>query len=171
MNNEDWEQFKKTVSPLKNQKRQILKQHKTFKTNQKEKLDKDIELMDIKVSESWGALEKNILRKIQRGKLRVSNSLDLHGSNISDSKKLVFDFVNNNFQNDKRILLIITGKGKRMFVEDKWKGTGILKTKIPIWLTSLALSKKIIWFDHAPSNMGGEGAFIVYLKKLKNKFG
>ena len=44
MNNEDWEQFKKTVSPLKNQKRQILKQHKTFKTNQKEKLDKDIEL-------------------------------------------------------------------------------------------------------------------------------
>ena len=56
MNNEDWEQFKKTVSPLKNQKRQILKQHKTFKTNQKEKLDKDIELMDIKVSESWGIL-------------------------------------------------------------------------------------------------------------------
>ena len=29
-----------------------------------------------------------------------------------------------------------------------------------------SLSKKIIWFDHAPSNMGGEGAFLVYLKKL-----
>ena len=38
--------------------------------------------------------------------------------------------------------------------------------KIPVWLTSMALSKKIIWFDHAPPNMGGEGAFLVYLKKL-----
>ena len=166
MNNEEWEQFKKTVSPLKNQTRQIPKQNKTFKTNQKEKTDKDFELMDVRVLEGWGVLEKNILRKIQKGKLKVSASLDLHGNNIPESKKLVYDFVNYNSQNDKRVLLIITGKGKRLFVEDEGKGTGILKTKIPIWLTSLALSKKIVWFVHAPSNMGGEGAFIVYLKKL-----
>ena len=166
MNNEDWEQFKKTVSPLKNQTQHIRKQRKPLKINQKEKTDKDFDLMDIKVSESWGNLEKNILKKIQKGKLKVSASLDLHGSNISDSKKLVYNFVNYNFQNNKRILLIITGKGKRIFVEDEWKGNGILKTKIPIWLTSLALSKKIVWFDRAPINMGGEGAFIVYLKKL-----
>ena len=166
MNNEDWEQFKKTVSPLKVQKRTLLKQQKPLKTNQTKSTNKDFELMDIKVSESWGTLEKNILRKIQKGKLKVSASLDLHGSNISDSKKLVYDFVNYNSLNDKRILLIITGKGKRLFVKDEWKGTGILKTKIPVWLTSLALSKKIVWFDYAPANMGGEGAFIVYLKKL-----
>ena len=166
MSNEDWEQFKKTVIPLKNQTRHIRKQHKSFKTNQKKKTDNEFELMDIKVSEGWGVLEKNILRKIQKGKLKISATLDLHGSNISDSKKLVYDFVNYNSQNNKRILLIITGKGKRLFIEDEWKGTGILKTKIPIWLTSLALSKKIVWFDHAPLNMGGEGAFIIYLKKL-----
>jgi len=166
MSNDDWEQFKKTVSPLKNQTRQIRKQHKTLKINQKEKTDKDFELMDIRVSEGWGVIEKNILRKIQKGKLKVSASLDLHGSNILDSKKLVYNFVNYSFQKNKRILLIITGKGKRLFVEDEWKGTGILKTKIPFWLTSLALSKKIVWFDHAPLNMGGEGAFIIYLKKI-----
>ena len=166
MNNEEWEQFKKTVSPLKNQTRQIRKQREKLKINEKMEPEKGLELMDIKVSKEWGAIEKNILKKIQKGKLKISASLDLHGSNISDSKKLVYDFVNYNSQNDKRVLLIITGKGKRLFVEDEWKGTGILKTKIPIWLTSLALSKKIVWFDHAPSNMGGEGAFIVYLKKL-----
>ena len=166
MNNEEWEQFKKTVSPLKNQTRQIRKQRKALKTNEKLEPNTGLELMDIKVSESWGSIETNVLKKIQKGKLKVSASLDLHGSNISDSKKLVYDFVNYNSQKDKRILLIITGKGKRLFVEDEWRGTGILKTKIPIWLTSLALSKKIVWFDHAPLNMGGEGAFIVYLKKL-----
>ena len=166
MNNEEWEQFKKTVSPLKNQTRQIRKQRKALNTNEKLEANTGLELMDIKVSESWGSIETNVLKKIQKGKLKVSASLDLHGSNISDSKKLVYDFVNYNSQKDKRILLIITGKGKRLFVEDEWRGTGILKTKIPIWLTSLALSKKIVWFDHAPLNMGGEGAFIVYLKKL-----
>ena len=166
MNSEDWEQFKKTVSPLKNQKRQVRKKCKALKTYEKLEEDKGLELMDVKVSDTWGAIEINVLKKIQKGKLKVSASLDLHGSNISDSKKLVYDFVNYNSQKDKRILLIITGKGKRLFVEDEWRGTGILKTKIPIWLTSLALSKKIVWFDHAPLNMGGEGAFIVYLKKL-----
>ena len=166
MNNEEWEQFKKTVSPLKNQTRQIRKQREKLKINEKMEPEKGLELMDIKVSKEWGAIEKNILKKIQKGKLKVSASLDLHGNNIPESKKLVYDFVNYNSQKDKRILLIITGKGKRLFIEDEWKGTGILKTKIPIWLTSLALSKKIVWFDHAPSNMGGEGAFIVYLKKL-----
>ena len=82
MSNGDWEQFKKTVSPLKNQTQHIRKQRKPLKINQKEKTDKDFDLMDIKVSESWGNLEKNILRKIQKGKLKVSASLDLHGSNI-----------------------------------------------------------------------------------------
>ena len=110
--------------------------------------------MDIKVSESWGTLEKNILRKIQKKRIRISASLDLHGNNISDSKKMVYDFVNYNSQNNKRLLLIITGKGKRLFVEDRWKGTGVLKEKIPIWLSSMALSKKIVWFDHAPVEYG-----------------
>ena len=68
--------------------------------------------MDIKVSESWGTLEKNILRKIQKKRIRISASLDLHGNNISDSKKMVYDFVNYNSHNNKRLLLIITGKGK-----------------------------------------------------------
>ena len=166
MNDKDWEHFKKTVNPLKDQKKIIRKQYKTLEATEKENTNKDIELMDIKVSESRGTLEKNILRKIQKKKIRISASLDLHGSNIKDSKKMVFDFVNYNSHNDKRLLLIITGKGKRLFVEDRWKGTGILKEKIPIWLSSLALSKKIVWFDHAPSNMGGEGAFLVYLKKI-----
>ena len=108
MNNEEWEQFKKTVSPLKNQTRQIRKQRKALKTNEKLEANTGLELMDIKVSESWGSIETNVLKKIQKGKLKVSASLDLHGSNISDSKKLVYDFVNYNSQKDKRILLIIT---------------------------------------------------------------
>ena len=61
MNNKDWEHFKKTVNPLKDQKKIIRKQYKTLETTKKENTSEDIDLMDIKVSESWGALEKNTL--------------------------------------------------------------------------------------------------------------
>ena len=54
MNNKDWEHFKKTVNPLKDQKKIIRKQNKTLETTKKENTNKDIDLMDIKVSESWG---------------------------------------------------------------------------------------------------------------------
>ena len=66
MNNKDWEHFKKTVNPLKDQEKIIRKQHKTLETTKMENTNKDIDLMDIKVSESWGALEKNILRNLEK---------------------------------------------------------------------------------------------------------
>ena len=48
-----------------------------------------------------------------------------------------------------------------------WKGTGILNRKIPDWLNSKALFDKIVWFDYAPQEKGGKGAYLVYLKKLR----
>ena len=82
MNDNDWEHFKKTVNPLKDQKKIIRKQHKTSEKTNIENTNNDIDLMDIKVSESWGALEKNILRKIQKKRIRISASLDLHGLSL-----------------------------------------------------------------------------------------
>jgi DNA-nicking Smr family endonuclease len=64
------------------------------------------------------------------------------------------------------LILIISGKGRRLSVTDGWKGVGKLKKKIPDWLTSVSLAGKILWFDYAPPEKGGEGAFLVYLKKL-----
>ena len=166
MNNDDWDLFKKTVNPLKNRRKFHLQTKIKPKASVETRKNEDLELIDIVVTRDWGNLEKNILKKIQKGKIKVSASLDLHGSNLKDSKKLVFDFINNNYEKQNRLLLLITGKGKRVFLDDQWKGIGKLKNQIPLWLNSLALSQKIIWFDHAPAEKGGEGAFLIYLKKL-----
>ena len=42
MNNKDWEHFKKTVNPLKDQKKIIRKQHKTLETIKKKTLTKTL---------------------------------------------------------------------------------------------------------------------------------
>ena len=168
MNKDDWELFKKTVEPLRNRKKlsfQTKTKTKLVDERKNKKNKEDIELIDIVVSDDWGNLEKNILKNIQKGKIKISSTLDLHGFNLEDSKKLVFNFINNNYNLQNRLLLLITGKGKRVFIDNKWKSIGKLKEQIPLWLNSLALSQKIIWFDYAPAEKGGEGAFLIYLKK------
>ncbi len=168
MNSDEWDIFKKSVKPIKVNKRLLLSPKGLVESvGKKDDSTQEIENLDIKVTEKWGDLEKNILKKINRGKIRISAKLDLHGFTLNEAKKLVLEFINFNFENSNRLVLIISGKGKRLSVEDGWKGVGKLRSSVPDWLNSLALNKKIIWFDHAPPDKGGKGAYLVYLKKLK----
>ena len=121
------------------------------------------------LSSEWGNLEKNTHKKILKNQIKISNKLDLHGRSVEESKIAVFKFITNNFETQNRLLLIICGKGKRLGVTHGWQGTGILNKKIPDWLNSKALFNKVLWFDYARPDQGGKGAYIVYLKKLKNE--
>ena len=122
-------------------------------------------------SEAIRQLDKNILRKIKKGNLIIEESLDLHGYTLEESKEKVVKFIEKNFNNKKRFLLIITGKGRRLGVSEGWRGEGKLKENVPHWLSSVYLSKYVLWFDKATSDKGGDGALMVYLKKSKNEFG
>ena len=169
MNDTDWEIFKDSVKPIK--KKTKLKQAKkklTPKFNFSQKKENNPDLDHI-VTNNWGVLEKNIHRKILRNQIKISNRLDLHGSSVEESKSKVCDFITNSYKNQYRLVLIICGKGKRLEVSEGWKGTGILNKKVPDWLNSKALNKKIVWFDYAQPENGGKGAYLIYLKKSKNE--
>ena len=114
-------------------------------------------------------LEKNTLKKIKRGRLKIESRLDLHGFTVEESKEKVFNFILSNYKSKKRLLLLITGKGQRLSVSEGWRGTGKLKENVPLWLKSVQLSKYILWFDSANRENGGEGALMIYLKKSKNE--
>ncbi|MBS91934.1 MAG: hypothetical protein CMM95_02635 [Rickettsiales bacterium] len=166
MNEDDWEAFKKEVEPLKDSK--IIRKH--FKSKSEsiinfQKNENEPELGLEKVSKE--NLEKNTLKKIKRGKIRIDSVLDLHGSTLEESKKQVIKFIEQNYNNQRRLLLIITGKGERSSVDYGWKGKGKLKENVPKWLNSEFLSNKILWFDKATPDKGGDGALLVYLKKIK----
>ena len=88
---------------------------------------------------------------------------------MEESKEKVVEFILKNYKNKKRLLLIITGKGRRLTVSEGWRGTGKLKKNVPMWLKSVQLSKYILWFDSASPENGGEGALMIYLKKSKNE--
>jgi len=169
MTEHDWEEFKKKVTPL-GKKKQLLKKNKEKiilkNLEHKEKFETDFIYIE---NEEKKLIEKNTLKKIKRGKLKIESKLDLHGFTIEESKEKVIDFILRNYKCKKRLLLLITGKGKRLSVSEGWRGTGKLKENVPLWLKSVQLSKYILWFDIANPENGGEGALMVYLKKSKNE--
>ena len=167
-NDKDWENYIKTVKPIKKTgilMPNSLKEKNRFQIEKDE--DNDMSLLDIlsekKVNNS--EIDKNLLKNIKKGRMKINAVLDLHGKKVKESKSKVFYFIKNNFEANNRLVLIITGKGKRLGVEEGWRGDGVLKKLLPDWLNSISLSKYIVWFDIAPKDLGGEGALIIYIKK------
>ena len=169
MNDKDWEEFKKKVIPLEKKNNQLKKNYEkiTLKKAEQEKKPETNFFYD--ENEEKSLLEKNTLKKIKKGKFKIQSKLDLHGFTLEESKEKVVEFIFKNYKYKKRLLLIITGKGKRLTVSEGWRGTGKLKKNVPMWLKSVQLSKYILWFDSASPENGGEGALMIYLKKSKNE--
>ena len=171
MTNDEWEVFKKEVKPIKNSG--VIKKSIVKKTFEKKKIiekanQRTFDFIDLEDNDQKNfQMDKNTIRKIKSGKIRISSILDLHSFTLKESKEKVIKFIEKNFLYGNRLNLIITGKGKRLSVSDGWKGDGKLKKNVPIWLSSTYLSKYILWFDIASPEKGGNGALFVYLKKAK----
>ena len=174
MSDKEWEIFKEKVQPIKasGKVKYVRKKSATKSVQERKVIKKSFNEINLEEqSEAIKQLDKNILRKIKKGNLIIEESLDLHGYTLEESKEKVVKFIEKNYKNKKRFLLIITGKGRRLGVSEGWRGEGKLKKNVPHWLGSVYLSKYILWFDKATSDKGGDGALMVYLKKSKNKFG
>ena len=171
MTNDEWENFKKYVKPIKTSG--IIKsssKNNAIKINQtkKFKVSKNFNHIDLEDNpQRTFQIDKNIIKRIKKGKIDISTILDLHGCTVNESKEKVAKFIEKNFFLRNRLVLIITGKGKSISVSDGWKADGKLKKNVPIWLCSTYLSKFVLWFDTATPEKGGSGALFVYLKKTK----
>jgi len=167
--NEDWENFKKNVTPIIKKKilGKVTKKTSFNKKNTSNKaqiIEHDL-LNEAKNKPNY--LDKNLIKKIKNGKIKIDGKLDLHGYSSSESKHLIVEFIEKNFSLQKRLLLIITGKGERILSDHGWENTGKLKNNVPKWLNSNYLSKYVLWYDNAPQNKGGEGALFVFLRKIR----
>ena len=169
--NKEWEEYIKTVTPIKKNGGLHFDKSSNIETLSKESQTKiNDQILEIEIlkeeTETDFAIDKNLLRNIKRGKIKINSTLDLHGVRVPEAKFLVYKFIKDNYELKSRLLLIITGKGLRLGVENGWRGKGVLKDLLPNWLKSILLAQYIMWFDIAPIQKGGSGAYLIYLKKL-----
>ena len=146
-----WELFTKNLNKSsKSKKNKINLKTKKSKNNTKE-------LQELRLGEKV-ALSKKNFRDFNKGNVFIENKLDLHGFNQLEAKNLLEDFINQSVENGKRLILIITGKGK--------DGEGIIKKNIISWLNVKNLRNKILAVNHASKKHGGSGAIYVLLRKF-----
>ena len=106
--------------------------------------------------------------RMTRGKLRPEARLDLHGMTLAAAHPVLTGFILNAAAEGKRLVLVITGKGK-----DRDDGgpiptrTGVLRHQVPLWLRSGPMASAVLDIAPAHQRHGGGGAFYVYLRRRR----
>ncbi len=97
--------------------------------------------------------------------------LDLHGYSLDEANVKVKNCINEFYEKGQRNIKIITGKGSRSKnTKDPYQSNSlsILKNSVPEFIkNNRKLMDKVLQINQAQPNDGGEGAFYLLLKKIK----
>ncbi len=100
-----------------------------------------------------------IARRLHRGVFSVQDYIDLHGLVVKDAKEAFDEFLEQSLIWDKRMLLVIHGRGLSSPAEP------VLKIKVKEWLTTGPWRKWVMAFASARACDGGAGATYVLLRQ------
>lgn len=103
-------------------------------------------------------LSVNRLRQLKRGAVRLDLQLDLHGLTRDEALASLAAFVTGAYNRGQKAVLVITGKGNRS------PGEPVLQGAVAGWLRERGKGM-VAEFAPAPREMGGSGAFVVFLKE------
>lgn len=105
-------------------------------------------------------------KRMSRGKVQPEARIDLHGMTLAEAHPALTGFILNTHAAGMRLVLVITGKGKRS--DDTGpipRRAGVLKHQVPQWLSMQPLSPLILQLAEAHLKHGGGGAYYVYLRR------
>ncbi len=106
-------------------------------------------------------VQDGVYRKLRLGKYPLQSTLDLHRKTIRQSRKLVWQFIQQSIQQNFRAVLITHGKGELSDPPAK------VKSYVAHWLRQIPA---VLAFHTAQRHHGSYGAVYVLLKKSeKNK--
>ena len=114
------------------------------------------------------AMDRKTFKNMQRGRLSPDARIDLHGMTLDRAHTALNRFVLSSHASGKRLLLVITGKGKN---RDEGGPIpvrfGVLRHQVPEWLRLPPLGPLVLQVSQAHASHGGGGAFYVYLRRSR----
>lgn len=108
-------------------------------------------------------IEPNLRRKLERGRLSIDGTLDLHDMRQDEARTALHRFLIARAAQGARTILVITGKGSLAPHAPR----GVLRTMLPIWLSQPGLSAIVSGYEQAARGHGGSGAFYVRLRQAR----
>jgi DNA-nicking Smr family endonuclease len=110
-------------------------------------------------------IDRRLLADLSRGKHRPDARLDLHGMTASEAHGALNRFVLDAAASGKRLLLVITGKGRESGDHPAIGRQGVLRREVPHWLGLPPLAATVLHVTEAHRRHGGSGAFYVFLRR------
>lgn len=111
-------------------------------------------------------MDRRNFDRLRKGRMKVEAKLDLHGMTLTEAHPALSGFVRRAHQDGKRLLLVITGKGKTGKDDGVMpRQRGLLRHQVPQWLNQAPLAPLILQVVPAQQRDGGQGALYVYLRR------
>ncbi len=130
----------------------------------------DVPYMEAPQSPQRAEIDRKTAQRLARGQMPIDGRLDLHGLNQRDAYDALMRCIPNAYHSGKRCILVITGKGGRMYGGASMldQTPGVLRTKTPQWLNEAPLSDYVLKTKTARPKDGGEGALYVLIKRKRD---
>ena len=144
-------------------KSSIEKRPKALKKKIKDKKEEDsLNIKEKLLENNKLQVNKRMKAKFERGLIRPEAKLDLHGYNRVEAEKTLRYFINTCINQEKRCILVITGKRKTTA-----GSKSILRELIPIWLDGKKYASLVLAHSFAIQKDGGDGARYILLRKKR----
>jgi DNA-nicking Smr family endonuclease len=113
-------------------------------------------------------MDNKAFGKMRRGKLKPEARIDLHGMTMDQAHPELLGFILNSQAMGRRLVLVITGKGKLRDEGGPMPARhGILRHQVPQWMALPPISSAILQVTPAHLTHGGQGAYYVYLRRIR----
>lgn len=114
-----------------------------------------------------GVIEPKLRKRLGRGRVSIDGTLDLHGMRQDEAYAALTRYLGARAARGDRTILVITGKGLKKVNGDPTTivERGVLRTMLPIWLSSPELLPLVAGWDQSAQGHGGEGAWYVRLRR------
>jgi len=109
-------------------------------------------------SDSLRPISASRLKQLKQGTIRITLELDLHGMTRDEALVSLDHFIRGAWRRGMKAVLVITGKGNNS------PGEPVLQAAVAGWLRAQG-KKTVVEFSPAPRQMGGTGAFVVFLRE------
>ncbi len=110
-------------------------------------------------------MDRKAFAKMSKGKSSPEARIDLHGMTVDVAHSALRAFLLRSHAEGKRLVLVITGKGRQADPSGFGQGMGILRRQVPHWLEQPPLRQIILQTAQAHKTHGGSGALYVYLRR------
>ena len=110
--------------------------------------------------------------RLARGHTTLDGKIDLHGLTQDQAHRALHIFIGRAVASGWKNVLVITGKGKthfnhslKSYGELGQESPGVLRRKVPQWLSEPSVRNMVLGYETASSSHGGTGALFVRLRR------